>query len=215
MRIKKGIFITFEGIEGSGKSTQTGLFCKLLEREGVDFVKTAEPGGTPIGEKIRNILLSVEHTHMTSKTELLLYAASRAQHVEKVIRPALEKGQVVVCDRFSDSTLAYQGYGRGINRDLIMRLNNVCTDGIMPDLTFLLDMDVEAGLARNRSANKVDRLELEGVEFHRKVREGYLAIAGDDSGRVRLIDSSGGIEEVSSVIKDEFMNFLMTGNYVV
>jgi dTMP kinase len=209
------LFITLEGIEGSGKSTQIERFCVHLDSEGVDYVRTIEPGGTSIGNEIRKVLLSVEHSEMSSMTELLLYAASRAQHIAEVIRPALEKGLVVVCDRFSDSTLVYQGFGRGLDKDMIINLNNICTDGISPDLTFLLDVDVETGLRRNRSANKVDRLELEAVEFHEKVRAGYLSIAEKENKRIRLIKSDGNIEDIAVEIKTSFGEFIKQEGYVV
>ena len=215
MNITRGLFITFEGIEGSGKSTQIGLFCEFLAREGIGYVRTLEPGGTVISERIREILLSVEHKAMTAETELLLYAAARAQHVDELIRPALAEGRVVVCDRFSDSTLAYQGFGRGIDRPLIEKINAICTKGLVPDLTFLLDLDAEQGLERNRSARKVDRLELESVEFHRRVRKGFLEIAGSQPGRFRVVDAAAGIEDASDQIKDYFLDFVKEKGYVL
>ncbi|MGE5892845.1 MAG: dTMP kinase [bacterium] len=212
--MKKGIFITFEGIEGSGKSTQISRLSGFLEDSGIEYTRTVEPGGTLIGDEIRKILLSVEHNGMTSLTELLLYAASRAQHVGEVIKPALDRGRVVVCDRFTDSTMAYQGYGRGIDRELISLLNAICTGKTFPDLTILLDLDVETGLSRNRSAEKIDRLELEAADFHRRVREGYHAIEKAEPGRVRTVDASGGIEAVSEKIRQVFLDFLRENNYV-
>jgi len=202
--MEKGIFVTFEGIEGSGKSTQVNLFCEHLERNGIAYVRTVEPGGTTISNEIRKILLSVEHSGMTSLTELLLYAAARAQHVGEVIRPSLEKGLVVVCDRFTDSTMAYQGFARGIDRELIRSLNNICTEGIAPDITFLLDLDSETGLRRNREARKIDRLELEDLSFHTRVREGYRTIAAEEGGRIRMIDSSRDIDEIAGEIRGIF-----------
>ncbi len=204
----EGIFITFEGIEGTGKSTQTDLLCEHLFKEGIDHVRTVEPGGTPIGDEIRQILLSVDNKAMSARTELLLYAASRAQHVDEVIVPALRSGKVVVCDRFTDSTVAYQGYGRGLDMELIHKLNDICTGGIKPDITFLLDTEVEAGLSRNRTANKVDRLELEAEEFHQKVRKGYIEISEKESDRVRVIDSGQEIEKVSEEIIKVLTEFM-------
>jgi dTMP kinase len=215
MRFKKGIFITFEGIEGSGKSTQLELLCDYVASRGIDYVRTVEPGGTMIGEEIRKILLSVEHSGMTSLTELLLYASSRAQHVGEVIKPALKGGRVVVCDRFSDSTIAYQGFGRGLDMDLIAQLNAMCTDGIIPDITFLLDIDVETGLKRNRTANKIDRLELEAVAFHTKVRDGYLSLMEKEPGRIRLIDSNKSVEEISDSVAGEFRDYMEKKGNVV
>lgn len=215
MRFKKGIFITFEGIEGSGKSTQLELLCDYVASRGIDYVRTVEPGGTMIGEEIRKILLSVEHSGMTSLTELLLYASSRAQHVGEVIKPALQEGQVVVCDRFSDSTIAYQGFGRGLDMDLIAQLNAMCTDGIIPDITFLLDIDVETGLKRNRTANKIDRLELEAVAFHTKVRDGYLSLMEKEPGRIRLVNSNKTIEEIADSIAGAFRAYMEKKGNVV
>jgi dTMP kinase len=211
----KGLFITFEGIEGSGKSTQIEIFCDHLDSEGIDYVRTLEPGGTQIGNEIRKVLLSVEHSGMSSMTELLLYAASRAQHVAEVIRPSLERGTIVVCDRFSDSTLVYQGFGRGLDKDMISGLNQLCTDGLSPDLTFILDVDVETGLRRNRSANKVDRLELEAIEFHRKVREGYLSLSSKEQRRIKLIRSDGSIDDIAEEIKVVFTEFIQKEGYVI
>lgn len=211
----KGLFITFEGIEGSGKSTQIEKFCDYLGSEGIDHVRTIEPGGTQIGNEIRKVLLSVEHSGMSPMTELLLYAASRAQHVSEVIRPALEKGIIVVCDRFSDSTLVYQGFGRGLDKDMISELNRLCTDGLSPDLTFILDVDVETGLRRNRSANKVDRLELETVEFHKKVRKGYLSLSSKEHRRMKLIKSDGEVDDIAKDIETVFTEFIQEEGYVV
>ncbi len=215
MRFKKGIFITFEGIEGSGKSTQLELLCDYVSSKGIDYVRTVEPGGTMIGEEIRKILLSVEHSGMTSLTELLLYASSRAQHVGEIIKPALKEGRVVVCDRFSDSTIAYQGFGRGLDMDLIAQLNAMCTDGIIPDITFLLDIDVATGLKRNRTANKIDRLELEAVAFHTKVRDGYLSLMEKEPGRIRLIDSNKSVEEIADSVAGEFRDYMEKKGNVV
>lgn len=215
MRLKKGIFVTFEGIEGSGKSTQMKLLCRFLKDIGIDYIATVEPGGTDIGEEIRGILLSVEHSGMTPLAELLLYAASRAQHVDEIVRPSLEKGLVVVCDRFSDSTLAYQGFGRGLDRDLIAKINDICTGGVLPDLTFLLDVDVVTGLKRNERAKKIDRFELEAVEFHNNVREGYRSIAEREPGRVKIIDGDRRTEDVSRDIKAVFEGLLREREYVV
>lgn len=211
--MKKGIFVTFEGIEGSGKTTQVNLFCEHLDSKGVKYVRTVEPGGTIISNEIRKILLSVEHAGMTSLTELLLYAASRAQHVGELIRPSLEKGLVVVCDRFGDSTMAYQGYGRGLDLDLIRKIYDMCADGIDPDITFLLDLDVETGLRRNREAQKVDRLELEELAFHKRVREGYHTIAGEQRERIMKIDSGRPPREIAAEVIDAFKSLLNRKGY--
>jgi dTMP kinase len=192
----KGIFISLEGIEGTGKSTQAKLLSKQLVDEGFDVVLTEEPGGTRIGLKIRELLLSVEHTNMTPITELLLYNASRAQHIKELICPALERGEIVITDRFTDSTLAYQGYGRGIDFNIIGSLDTAATGNLRPDITILLDLDAEEGLKRNRGINKTDRLELEDVMFHRKVRSGYLDLAAKEPRRIKLVDASVNIDEV-------------------
>ncbi len=194
---KRGIFISLEGIEGCGKSTQAKLLTQYVSGLGHPVISTREPGGTPIAEKIRGILLDPGNTGMTRTAELLLYLASRAQHVEQLIAPALAEGKIVICERFSDATLAYQGYGRGLDTNLIEKFNRVVTLGLEPDLTFLLDMDVESGLSRaERRAKSWDRLERESIEFHNKVRYGYLAIARGSPHRVEVIDASGSIEDV-------------------
>jgi len=200
-------FISLEGIEGSGKSTQARLLKKFLVDRGIDTVQTVEPGGTGIGEQIRNILLEPGN-HMDSMTELLLYFASRAQHVKEVIVPALEAGKVVITDRFSDSTVAYQGYARGLDMNVIESLDRIVTGECRPSLTILLDLDVEDGIRRNRRAGKKDRFELEEVEFHRRVREGFLKIAKQDIKRVTMIDASGTPEDVHEKIRTIVLNHL-------
>lgn len=198
----KGIFISFEGIEGTGKSTQTRLLSKYLRGKGFSVTQTEEPGGTIISLKIRELLLSLDSRGMDAVTELLLYNASRVQHIKEVIIPALKKGNIVITDRFSDSTVAYQGYGRGIDLKLIDSLDMISTGRLRPDFTILLDIDVETGLRRNRRINKSDRLELEDIFFHEKVRKGFINIAAEEPERVKLVDSSGKIEEVHEKIKE-------------
>jgi dTMP kinase len=188
--LKKGIFISLEGIEGTGKTTQARLLSERLTEKGYETILTQEPGGTVIGSRIREILLHVDHREMSYMAELLLYNADRAQHLSEKILPALNEGKVVITDRFTDSTVAYQGYGRGIDIQLIMSINNIATEGIKPHLTLLFDLDVETGLKRNRGLNKVDRLELEDVEFHQKVRGGYFQIAKKEPDRVKIVDAS-------------------------
>jgi len=199
---EKGLFISFEGIEGTGKTIQSKLLYEHLIKNGYNVILTEEPGGTKIGLKIRDVLLSVENREITPVTELLLYNASRAQHVKEVILPALTKGSVVITDRFTDSTVAYQGYGRGIELELIDSLERIVTEGIRPDFTLLLDLDVETGLLRNKGINKTDRLELEDVEFHKRVRNGYLQIAAKEPERIKLINASKGIQEIQGRIID-------------
>lgn len=197
---KKGLFISLEGIEGTGKTTQARLLYERLIHNGLEAILTNEPGGTSIGESIREILLKIDHKEMSYITELLLYNAARAQHLYEKIVPALKMGKVVITDRFSDSTIAYQGYGRGIDLNLLKTLDNIATGGIKPDITLLFDLDVETGLKRNRGINKIDRLELEDIEFHRRVREGYLRIAKLEPGRIKIIDASEPISVVSEKI---------------
>jgi dTMP kinase len=204
----KGIFISFEGIEGTGKSTQAKLLYQWLRGEGFDVVLTEEPGGTRIGLKIRELLLSVEHTDITPVTELLLYNASRSQHIGEIISPAIKKGSIVITDRFTDSTVAYQGYGRGIELGRIDSIDAVATDNLRPDITILLDLDVEIGLKRNRGINKTDRLELEDVIFHRRVRRGYLAIAERQPQRIKLVDASETIDQIHQKIVTIISDFI-------
>jgi len=209
---KKGIFISFEGIEGSGKTKQSRLLYEYLRKSGYKVILTGEPGGTQIGLKIRDLLLSVENRKMTPVSELLLYNASRAQHIKEVILPALKKGFIVITDRFIDSTKAYQGYGRGIDLKLIEFLEKIVTEDIRPDLTLLLDLDVKIGLKRNRGINKTDRLELEDVKFHKRVREGYLKIAAKELERIKLIDATESIEEIHRKIIGIVTDVVITNN---
>lgn len=208
-------FITFEGIEGSGKTTQIRLLAERLTDQNQQVVQTREPGGCPIADQIRGILLHPDNASMDSRTELLLYAAARAQHIEQIIRPALKTGKIVLCDRFTDATLAYQGDGRGLNRDLILQLNRLATGNCLPDLTLLFDMPVEIGLgrAKQRETETQDssegRFEREKFDFHQRIREGYLALAKAEPQRIRIIDAEKPAADVSlqvfSVI-DEFLS---------
>lgn len=205
----KGVFLSFEGIEGTGKSTQAGLLADDLRDQGYTVVQTAEPGGTQISLKIRELLLSLDSRGMDHVTELLLYNAARVQHIREVIAPALARGEIVITDRFSDSTLAYQGYGRGIDRQVIDALDAVATSCMRPDLTLLLDVDVEIGLRRNKEMNKNDRLELEDVAFHQRVRKGFHEIAAAEPERVRVIPCTESIEAVHQAVRDAVAPFLM------
>ncbi|MBC8412952.1 MAG: dTMP kinase [Nitrospira sp.] len=189
-------FISFEGIEGSGKSTQSRVLAEYLRSKGRQVVETAEPGGTDTGSKIRKLLLEPGNV-IDPLAELLLYYASRAQLLKEVILPALQNNQVVITDRFTDSTVAYQGYARGIDLNVINTLNNLVVPDTMPQLTILLDFDVEEGLSRNRKAMKEDRFELEAVEFHRRVRNGFQKIAEQEPDRVKIVDASQSPDAVS------------------
>ena len=202
------MFITFEGIEGSGKTTQIKLLVPVLQAKGYDCVFTREPGATEIGEKIRAILLDASHTAILPLTELLLYEADRAQHVHEVIKPALAANKVVVADRFFDATIVYQGYARGFDLELIQQIHRIVLGGLTPDLTIILDLPVHVGLERawerinSRSDLPEDRFEKEDIAFHEKVRQGYLTLAGNEPKRFQVIDASRDAEAVHRDIVD-------------
>lgn len=189
MRGGKGVFVTFEGGEGSGKSTQINALRLLLEEHGYDVLCLREPGGTLLGEKVRALLLDPDNGQMTAQSELLLYEAARSQLIAQVIAPALCAGRVVLCDRFYDSTIAYQGYGRGLDSALIERVNAFVVDGHHPDRTIFLDIDVEEGLER-ATREGGDRLELAGEAFHASVHEGFLELARREPGRIRTVSTA-------------------------
>ena len=195
----RGLFITFEGGEGSGKSTQILGLAKRLEAAGISVRTLREPGGTAVGEVVRTLLLDPEHVGLTPAAELMLYEASRAQLVAEVIEPALAAGEVVLCDRFYDSTTAYQGFGRGLDLARIGQLNAAATDGLVPDRTLVLDVDPAIGIKRATRAG-ADRLEAEGSAFHERVRAGFAAIAAEEPGRVRIVDASGDRDAVSALV---------------
>ncbi|MEW6442115.1 MAG: dTMP kinase [bacterium] len=198
-----GLFVTFEGIEGAGKTTQLDRVEAFLKEMRLEVFRTREPGGTSVGESVRSILLSVESGCMDPMTELLLIQACRAELIRRHLRPRLEAGVVVLCDRFTDATLAYQGYGRGIDLGLIDQLNEIATGGIRPDLTILLDCPVEVGFERIRNRRPLrgpDRLEAEGKAFHERVREGYLELTRRSRGRIRVVDSTEDAEKVGAKI---------------
>jgi len=192
----RGRFITFEGPEGSGKSTQLHLLAGRLRKAGQDVLETQEPGGTPIGVQIRQVLLDAKNREMCPTTELLLMFASRAQNVDQLILPALAAGHTVLCDRFTDSTLVYQGVGRGLGADVVYELDRIACRGLIPDLTLVIDIDAETGLARARQT----RMEEQGVAFHRRVREAYRQLAADEPKRIRLIDGSQTREAVAEQV---------------
>ncbi len=202
------LFITFEGVEGSGKTTQIRRLEKYLTRKGIACKVTREPGGAPISEKVRKILLNPDHQEMVPLSELLLYEASRAQHVKEVIMPLLRKGVVVICDRFGDASIAYQGFGRKLDLRLIQRLNQLATQGKKPDVTFLLDCPSGLGLKRAVQRNqrqrktKEERFEREKIQFHQRVRRGYHWIAKKEPRRVKVIDTRQGPHKVFAKIRD-------------
>ncbi|MBU0568934.1 dTMP kinase [bacterium] len=197
MKREKGFFITFEGIDGTGKTTQSKLLEDYLAKKGYSVLLTYEPGGTEVGERIRDLLLH-SRADISSMTELLLYEASRAQLVEEVIRPALAEDRTVICDRFTDATLAYQGYGRGLKKETIGFLNEEVTKEIMPDLTFYLDIAPNDKFSKEEIK---DRLEREALSFHRRVREGYLSLARSDPGRIKIIRANQPAEKVGKIIQ--------------
>lgn len=193
----KGKFIVLEGIDGSGKTTQLKLLGDKLTDRGLPVLYTREPGGTRIGEKIREILLNPEYSELVPRAEAFLYAAARAQHVTQVILPSLAEGKIVLCDRFLDSSLAYQGFGRGIDISLLERINEPATGGLLPDLTIIFNFCAEGGMDRiNQSGRSIDRIEREKGEFHQKVSRGYLALAGRDPARYRVIDANRPVDQV-------------------
>jgi len=206
----RGIFITFEGIEGSGKSTLVSQLALLLKDIGIDPLITREPGGTVLGRELRAILLNPAGAHIQPLSELFLYAADRAQHVREVIRPALDRGRTVLCDRFSDATAAYQGYGRGIPQETIRSADALAREGLVPDLTVLLDLPPEEGLGRAKSRNAREaagaetRMDDEQPEFHGKIREGYLDLAGQEPDRFLVLDASNRPEDLASRVLAEF-----------
>ena len=202
-----GSFITFEGIEGSGKSTQIRLLFEHLKARDVEARMTREPGGTIIGEKVRGILLDPTAKGLIPRAELFLYAAARLQHIEEVIQPGMDEGKVVLCDRFMDATVAYQGYGREIPLNEVKVVNSLVTVDLKPDLTILLDLPVEVGLKRARERNQADaasatsRFEEEDLSFHQRVREGYLAIAAAERARIKIIPADQPVEKVAKQIQ--------------
>ncbi|MDD4239518.1 MAG: dTMP kinase [Desulfotomaculaceae bacterium] len=192
-----GKFLVFEGIDGSGKTTQLKLLGDKLSTRGYPVLYTREPGGTRIGETVRELLLDPQHSELVPVAEALLYAAARAQHVAQVIMPALQAGNIVLCDRFLDSSLAYQGFGRGLDVGQLERLNEAATAGLKPDLVLLLDFLCDTGMNRiARAGRRVDRIEQEDRAFYSKVRSGYLTLAGRDPSRYRVIDANRAIEQI-------------------
>lgn len=219
-----GTFITFEGIDGSGKSTQLRLLGNFLRANGCDALLTREPGGTPVGLRLRAALLDATE-EVDPLTELLVFAADRAQHVRRVLRPALDAGRVVISDRYADATVAYQGAGRGFAPELISQIIRLATEGLKPDLTLLFDVPIEESTSRTtrRSSNSGrsataktarDRLDIENADFHTRVRDAYLQIALAEPERVKLIDSSGPVERTQSGVKEVIIPFLQSRGHL-
>ena len=196
-----GLFITFEGPDGCGKTTQMKLLAEYLEKKGEKVVLTREPGGKGLGEKVREILLNYDG-EVSDRCESFLFLADRAQNIDIIVNPAVKAGKIVLCDRHIDSTVAYQGYGRGLDIERINMLNNLATNGKKPDLTFVFDVDVETSM--KRVGKEKDRMESAGIDFHNRVRQGYLELAKQEPNRIKVIDATKSIEE----IHDEVINIL-------
>jgi dTMP kinase len=212
-------FITFEGIEGSGKSTQMKLVAEYLSEKNIPILITSEPSGTDIGQKIGGILFDRSHTYMHGETELFLFCAARSQHVREIIIPALKENKVVLCDRFSDATYAYQGMGRGLSPDFIKLVNDYSSMSLKPDLTFLFDLPAEIGLKRATKRNDLliessfsDRFEREKMDFHKRVREGYLSIYKSEPKRIRLIDATQKIDTIQEEVRRQVVDFIKLKN---
>ena len=220
--MEKGFLLTLEGPEGSGKSTHSRLLSSYLTCKGIKTYCTREPGSTVLGEKIRQLLLSPLHKNMSARTELLLYEAARAQHVDEIIIPALGKNITVICDRFYDATFAYQGYGRKIDLDIIKNINDFAVDKVKPDLTILLDIDVIIGLKKSLHLSKdsflggeSDRIEQEDIEFHKRVREGYLNLAKREPERIKVVMVKDEISKTQLEIQRYVDDLLKRNNYVI
>ena len=204
-----GFFITLEGIDFCGKTTQARKLVSYLERKGYEVLLVREPGGDRIAERIRRILLSKKNSDMTGLTELLLYEAARSQLTQRVILPALKQGKAVVCDRYADSSLAYQGYGRGLSKKMVNHLNHIATFGLSPDLTIILDVPVKTSLNRGKiEGRKKDRLERERIEFHQRIREGFLKIARQNKRRIKVVDATRDIGGTWQSVKKAVDSFL-------
>ena len=203
--MKEGLFITFEGADGCGKTTQLKLLAEYLMKNGRDVVITREPGAKGLGEKVREILLNYDGV-VSDRCESFLFLADRAQNIDVIVNPAVEAGQIVLCDRHIDSTVAYQGYGRGLDIERINMLNNIATNSRKPDLTIVFDIDVET--SQKRVGSEKDRMESAGIEFHNRVRNGYLEIAKQEPQRVKVIDASGDIEDIHNEVKRMINNLL-------
>lgn len=209
MRKGKGLFLTFEGIDCCGKSTQIKKTAHYFNQKGIPHIVTREPGGTPLAEKIREIILSPKNSDITNSCELLLYLASRAQHMEEKIIPTLESGAVVLCDRFQEATFAYQGFGRGFSLEVIKNLNDFATGGYSPTRTYIFDISVECAFERLKEMDKTpDRLESNSKEFYRKIREGYLALASNNPTRIKLLRGDKSIDQIFEDIRNDLDSLL-------
>lgn len=201
--MSKGIFISMEGPDGSGKSTQIALLKEYLENEGYDVLITREPGGNRISEAIREIILNKEYEEMSPVTEMMLYASARAQLIAQVIGPAIDEGKAVISDRFIDSSLVYQGMARGLGVETVYNVNQVAIGDYMPAVTFMLDLPAEVGIARKKDQKELDRMEMQSIEFHKKVAEGYRKLAESFPDRIKTIDATLPIDEICGIIKGE------------
>ncbi len=206
--MSKGIFITMEGPDGSGKTTQIELLKKELEQSGYKVTITREPGGNRISEAIRGIILNKDYSEMSPVTECLLYASARAQLIAEVVGPRLENGEAVISDRFVDSSLVYQGIARGLGIETVYEINKIAIAGYMPDATFLLDLTAEEGIRRKKDQKELDRMELAGLEFHKKVAEGYRTLAERFPERIQVIDATQSVETISGLIKERVYGIL-------
>lgn len=210
----KGFFITVEGMDGCGKTTQINNMVEYLKQQGFDVVTTREPGGTRVGEKIREVLLDPGNKGMNIVTELMLYAAARAELVESLIKPAVEQGKVVLCDRFVDSSIAYQGFGRNLGIKAVEEVNSHAMQGCKPDLTLFFDISPQEVIIRKTRSEQGDRIESEAIEFHNRVYEGYLKIAERDKERVKKINARKSVEEVSDEVKKCLDLYIEKGRYL-
>ncbi|HEY5585902.1 MAG TPA: dTMP kinase [Ruminiclostridium sp.] len=206
--MQKGLFITYEGTDGSGKTTQIKLVEEYIREKGYEVVLSREPGGTRVSELIRDLVLDSANTEIVPLTEMILYAASRAQHVAEVIKPAVDMGKIVICDRFVDSSYAYQGCGRGVDLRIVADVNRVAIDGMVPDITFFLDIDPEIAIERRINSTGADRIEQEKIDFHTRVYDGYKKMAMLYPDRIKVIDANKSIKDIFSQIK-EYLNELL------
>lgn len=202
------MFITLEGPEGSGKSSQIPALAQYLQEHGFDVLCTREPGGTSIGDQIREVLTSMDNPELLPRTEILLFLAARAQLVAQVIKPALLAGKVVLCDRYGDSTLAYQGYGHGLDLNSLRAMLNFATEGLKPDLTLLMDLDIKTGLARKKSIDEWNRLDAYEFSFHERVRAGYLQLAEQEPERWQVVDAALPKDKVQTLLREIVLNRL-------